>query len=492
MQAFSRPNDNARNTRRPGGLHQTAGMNAPYSEKAARRVMPAAKPLAADADRARNFHDQPSEKIVNEQDELQALRAQIAKEQVGRIEEEFGRQNIAVQTVSGAGGVAYTYATDHILVREDAVQDVQAILRKVVMDPLPPEEVIPGVNLIRFGPQSPGQPAPAVQEVLEQIERGLNSQDAASYDHVVTVSGNPPELGACPATEPEQVYFDIEPFPGVRMEDDWSDGRGARIYIADTGLIAEPEWRSHSWLRGVKGAPDPLDPWPGRTIKPYAAHGTFVAGVAKCMAPAAHVYVSNVFKIAGSALESDLVQDLAAALDRGFDIFNLSITTPSRGDLVMLGFEAWRDLLRQHPGVVCVVAAGNDNRPEEFWPAAYPEMVSVGALAADWRSRASFSNHGDWVKVYAPGRELVNAYAIGTYECAETPYEGEIRRFYGMAKWSGTSFSTPLVAGLIAARKSRTGTTARQAADSLLIDARTQAIPHIGPILLPYGNKFQI
>jgi hypothetical protein len=111
------------------------------------------------------------------------------------------------------------------------------------------------------------------------------------------------------------------------------------------------------------------------------------------MAPAAHVYVSNVFKIAGSALESDLVQDLAAALDRGFDIFNLSITTPSRGDLVMLGFEAWRDLLRQHPGVVCVVAAGNDNRPEEFWPAAYPEMVSVGALAADWRSRASFSNH---------------------------------------------------------------------------------------------------
>jgi subtilisin family serine protease len=274
------------------------------------------------------------------------------------------------------------------------------------------------------------------------------------------------------------------------MEDDGTDGSGARIYIADTGLLARAA--SHWWLRGVRGAPDPLDPQPGDLIQPYAAHGTFVAAVARCMAPAADVYVSNVFKIAGSALESDLVQDLAAALDQGFDIFNLSIATPSKGDLDMIGFEAWRDLLRQHSDVVCVVAAGNDDEQDKFWPAAYPEMVSVGALAADWRSRASFSNYGDWVKVYAPGRDHINAYAMGIYECQDPPYVGQIRRFYGMAKWSGTSFSTPLVAGLIAARKSRTGTTARVAADSLIIDAQSQAIPHIGPILLPYDNKFRI
>jgi subtilisin family serine protease len=236
-----------------------------------------------------------------------------------------------------------------------------------------------------------------------------------------------------------------------------------------------------------------LDPGNGiQPIPPYTGHGTFVAGVARCMAPAADVIVTNAFAVAGSTLESDLVPRLVAALGLGVDIFHLTIAAPTRNDLPLIAFEAWLKLLRQYKGVVCVVAAGNSGSRQPSWPAAFSDVVSVGALAGDWRSRASFSNFGGWVDVYAPGRDLVNAYATGTYTCRVTPYSGpppQVRNFYGMAKWSGTSFSTPIVSGLIAARMSRTGENARQAAAALLAEARSQAIPGVGPILLPCCNE---
>ena len=215
--------------------------------------------------------------------------------------------------------------------------------------------------------------------------------------------------------------------------------------------------------------------------------------------PAADIFVGNVFCTGGSALESDFVTDLQEALHRGTDIFHLSVASTTRKSLQLLSFWTWLKQLRQHKGIACVAPAGNSGSRLPHWPAASPDVASVGALAADWRNRASFSNYGGWVDAYAPGRNLINAFGYGRFDCEMFPYhqqdekdpfphDHEHRHFHGMAQWSGTSFSSPIVTGLIADRMWRTGENGIEAAAAVLCAARSHAIPGVGAIALPCGE----
>lgn len=446
-------------------------------------------------------------------DQVEFIRAEFA-----RNDDDDGDGPIDVGIVPAGRGVGYMYAKGQILVRAGYLRRVQEILagNEIADEPLPtdrelrdwPEDrrkrlvpLINGVVELHFERKDDGT-WPSVTDALQKVDRVLGP-GYATPNHVLTVSGN---VGPCPATEPQEVYDGIEPYPSVCPGD---AGRGISVYVADTGLIkydhdnvgASPPHvvtnvgTPNSWLDGVMGDRDPRHPHSDGKIRPYEGHGAFVAGVLRCMAPAADVYVANAFKVAGSTLETHLVKHLDEALAGGYDLFHLSLEAPTRKDLPLISFEGWLRRLHQYKGVACVVSAGNSGSRLPTWPAAFPETVSVGALAADWRSRASFSNYGPWVDVYAPGRDLINAFGIGTYECYTAPYggstwpgpgSGQVRNFYGMAKWSGTSFSTPIVTGLIAARMSRTGENGKEAAAALLAEAQAQAIPGVGPILLPY------
>jgi subtilisin family serine protease len=417
---------------------------------------------------------------MSESDDLRNFLATKVFDEVEYIRAAFRNapEPKVINVVPADGGIGYMYAEGEILVREVHIDRVMEILQLPARAPDDPRvhEVIEGVVLLSLGD------IPAF-EALNTIDQELGRGNATP-NHVLTVA---PDAGCCPATEPEQVSYEIEPFPSVCPG---KGGSGVLIYVADTGLLRDAA--THPWLEGVQ-VEDPvedLDPHdalegdPPR-IPPYAGHGTFVAGVTRCMAPASDIIVTNAFSIAGSQLESDLVQRLEAALSFEVDIFHLSIACLTRLDLSLMGFEVWLRHLHQHKDAVCVVAAGNSGFDRKTWPAAFPGVIAVGALGGDWRGRATFSNFGPWVDVYAPGRDLVNAYATGEYECHVYPYRGQKRHFYGMAKWSGTSFSTPIVTGLIAARMSRTGESARRAAAAVLAEARSQAIQGVGPVLLP-------
>ena len=127
-------------------------------------------------------------------------------------------------------------------------------------------------------------------------------------------------------------------------------------------------------------------------------------------------------------------------------------------------------------GVVVVAAAGNFATSREFYPAAFARepvpagqvpVISVGALNPNG-TKAMFSNDGRWVTAWARGAAVVSTYPIDV-DASRAPelripvnrkppgilppgrealdpddYQG------GWAIWSGTSFSTPYLAALIA------------------------------------------
>jgi hypothetical protein len=398
------------------------------------------------------------------------------------------------------GGIAFMYAKGRILAREqylaamgptpDLPERVSVTRPQGILEIISEDERVQEIEITRVvgdivllhlnphrDPKAPDRDQPDVLELLEQIDARIGPGKVAP-DHILTAAQH---VTPCSATEPQQVYPTAGPYPGLCRD----GGARVRIFQADTGLVPGAA-QTFPWLAGVYGDPDPrAGTGAGSTIEPYGGHGTFVAGVMRCMAPQAAIRVENIFGTAGSACESEVAMRLHAAFGFGFEILHITASCLTRKNLPPLALEAFLELLRPYKGVLCVAEAGNNYTQRPAWPGAFPDVLSVGALATDWRHRALFSNHGGWVDVYAPGEKLVNAFGSGTYTCQVPPDVGQVRTFSGLAQWSGTSFSAPIVTGMIAARMARCGESAREAAAVLLAKARSQTIPGVGPVLFP-------
>ena len=385
-----------------------------------------------------------------------------------------------------AGEFDYVYQVDVLLARETNVPQLRDVLPRLRRDHARPQPAYGDLVLLPIGGDGHHDDDGhlTVPEALDLIERRVGRERMyADGEPLATAAHIVHTAKLCSATEPE-VPGGPAPAPYPPPAALGAGQNNITLGISDTGLWQQPPANLHPWLAGVVGVADPPGPAlaSGQLTIPYeGGHGTMVAGMARCMAPGANVYVGNHLPYSGGTLEYMLARDLEGLIaGQSPDLINLSAGGYTHGDLPPLSFIEFR---RRHPDVTLVAAAGNDSTDRPFWPAAFDWAIAVGALGADLQNLAWFSNYGDWVDVYALGDGVVNAFATGVYNYHLPPQQPAKQVFDGMARWSGTSFAAPLVAGLIVAEMARNQSSAMDAWQGVLGTAANTG--GFGPVLLP-------
>jgi serine protease len=275
-----------------------------------------------------------------------------------------------------------------------------------------------GVGVVDTGGRS-------VAEVAADL-RDDPTVTSVSPNYVRSASGTP--------NDPLYTPYQRQYAGTVRLPAAWDRTIGSRyveIGVLDTGVDRDHPDLAAKLLPGwdaVHGDSDPSDD---------NGHGTFVAGVAAGRADngegtAGVAWRSRIIPVKvlganGSGNDADVVEGIEWAVAHGADVINMSLG----GEGHSTAIDTWVDYALDHD-VAVVAAAGNDGEDTPNYPAASAGVVSVGATDIDGQL-AHFSNWGDTVDLVAPGMDIASTANGGGYAVGD-----------------GTSFASPLTAGVVA------------------------------------------
>jgi subtilisin family serine protease len=272
------------------------------------------------------------------------------------------------------------------------------------------------------------------------------------------------------AFTPNDAYYTTDPYAslgqwGIRkalVDRGWDLVRGSpsiTVAILDTGIDPDHPDLAGATVPGAAFITQPSSGCEAGVTRDDNSHGTHVAGIVAAngnngsgvagVAFGSKVMGMKVLDCTGVGSLSDVANGLVWAVDQGAKVVNLSLGSPF--DSSTLRSAVSYASLR---GVLVVSAAGNcgttgdrcTNVNQTEYPAAYPEVISVGATDTD-DSVAFFSSRNATVDVSAPGRRIVSTtptYATHLSRRSTNP----ATLTYGV--FSGTSQASPFVAGLAA------------------------------------------
>nr|P80146.3 RecName: Full=Extracellular serine proteinase; Flags: Precursor [Thermus sp. Rt41A]AAA82980.2 serine proteinase [Thermus sp. Rt41A] len=246
-------------------------------------------------------------------------------------------------------------------------------------------------------------------------------------------------------------------------------GAGVHAYVVDTGILL-----SHQEFTGRIGKGyDAITP--GGSAQDCNGHGTHVAGTiggtTYGVAKGVTLHPVRVLDCNGSGSNSSVIAGLDWVTQNHVKpaVINMSLgggASTALDTAVMNAINA---------GVTVVVAAGNDNRDACFYsPARVTAAITVGATTStDYR--ASFSNYGRCLDLFAPGQSITSAWYTSSTATNTI---------------SGTSMATPHVTGAAALYLQWYPTaTPSQVASALLYYATPNVVKNAGrysPNLLLY------
>lgn len=282
----------------------------------------------------------------------------------------------------------------------------------------------------------------------------LEGENITTYDSLPSVPSPTPSGGDA---QTGLVGFRDRLLPWLGIHSDNSNwGAGVKIAVLDTGIVPHPD------LPGLSQS-IAIIPFPQDLSKTYG-HGTAVASLiagndpaAPGVAPAAELISIRVGDESGKADSFALAAGILAAVDSGAQIMNISMGTTENNPLIEEAVLFARD---HH--VLIVAASGNSEQADACYPAAYPSVISVGAVDARGE-HLDFSNYGTYLSITAPGYAINAAWPGNRY-----------------ARISGTSASAPIVTGAIAATMSNGGSvtmTASQAAEIVMNYSNEAGMP---------------
>lgn len=220
--------------------------------------------------------------------------------------------------------------------------------------------------------------------------------------------------------------------PAIQTEEGWQLSHGKKsvtIAVIDSGVDLDHPDLVHRLQKGYNVLADNDIPQDDN------GHGTHVAGII-ASEPNNHEGIAGItwfnpimpikaLNNEGYGTSFDVAKGIRWAVDHGAKVINLSLGNYQTSTLLQ---EAVR--YAYDHDVVLVAASGNDRSSQPSFPAAYPEVLSVGAINPDGSS-AEYSNYGTYLDVVAPGTNIPSTFLGHHY-----------------AALSGTSMAAPHVSAL--------------------------------------------